>query len=117
MNWLVDNWYVVVGLIALVIMIISGIVNFFKLPTSEQIKNVKEWLRYAVSEAEKELGSGTGQLKLRKVYDLAIQKFPWIGKCIKFETFSNWVDEALVWLNKQLEENENVAKLVLNKED
>ena len=115
MNWLVDNWYLIVGLIAVILMVVAGVVNFFKLPTSAQISNVKEWLKYAVAEAEKALGSGTGQLKLRMVYDMAIQTFPWLAKCIKFEQFSKWVDDALEWLNHQLENNENIVKLV--KED
>ena len=112
MNWLIDNWYIIVGLIALLLMVVSGIVNFFKLPTTEQISNVKEWLKWAVTQAEIALGGGTGQLKLRMVYDMAIQTFPWLAKCIKFETFSQWVDDALEWLNKQLDSNKNIALIV-----
>ena len=57
------------------------------MPTNEQLKKVKEWLLWAVAEAEKELGSGTGQLKLRYVYDMFIVKFPSLAKIISFETF------------------------------
>ena len=38
--------------------------------------NVKEWLLWAVTQAEQYLGSGTGALKLRYVYDLAVEAFP-----------------------------------------
>ena len=68
----------------------------------------------AVTEAEAELGSGTGQLKLRAVYEMAVKTFPWVEKFIAFETFSTWVDEALEWMNTQLETNENVKAYVVD---
>ena len=65
-----ENWYLVVALMAVAGMVGVFIGRFLKMPTSEQRERVKEWLLWAVTEAEKELGSGTGQLKLRQVYDL-----------------------------------------------
>lgn len=112
MNWVVDNWYVLVAILAVAIAFIVAVVKFFKLPTDKQIANVKEWLKLAVAEAEKELGSGTGQLKLRMVYEMAISHFPWIAKVIDFETFSKWVDEALIWLDNQLVNNRDVYRIV-----
>ena len=85
--------------------IISGLLFFVKLPREQKIKNLKEWLKWAVVEAEKALGSGTGQLKLRMVYDMAAAKFPWVIKLVSFDLFSTWVDEALEWMRKQLSEN------------
>ena len=83
-----------------------------RLPNKVKINNVKEWLKIAVVEAEKNLGSGTGQLKLRQVYNLAISKFPWIGQLIKFETFSEWVDEALVWMRDELSKNDAIKNYI-----
>lgn len=99
------DWYVVLILVILGIGIAAGVVWFLKLPMARKISNLKEWLKYGVAESEKALGSGTGQLKLRMVYDMAISKFPWLSKFISFITFSSWVDEALEWLNKQISEN------------
>lgn len=92
--------------------VIAGFIYFVKLPKEQKIKNLKEWLKWAVVEAEKALGSGTGQLKLRMVYDMAAQKFPWIVTLISFDLFSKWVDEALDWMRKQLSENNAAAKYV-----
>lgn len=64
---------------------------------------VKKWLVYAVTVAEKQLGSGTGQLKLRTVYDMFMTKFPKLSIFIGFDTFSGWVDIALEEMNKLLE--------------
>jgi hypothetical protein len=82
-----------------------------KLDKAQKIANVKEWLKWAVVEAEKALGSGTGQLKLRYVYDLAISQFPWIVSFISFEMFSGWVDEALEWMKGQLD-NSKINKYI-----
>lgn len=75
---------------------------------------IKEWLLYAVTEAEKELGGGTGQLKLRQVYDLFVQRFPAVAAVISFDTFSGWVDEALEQMREMLAKNEQVAAYVEN---
>ncbi len=39
---------------------------------------ILEWLRYAISKAEKELGKYTEHLKLRLVYEWYVEKFPLI---------------------------------------
>lgn len=111
MEWLVNNWYLIVAFLCIGIAIVTWIVKFMKLPTKKQIESIKEWLKWAVLEAEKELGSGTGKAKLRMVYDMAISKFGWLS-FISFETFSNWVDEALEEVNKWLKENKNLSDFV-----
>lgn len=116
MEWISENWYLLVALIAVITAIVVAVVKFFKLPTAQQIANVKRWLEWAVTEAEKELGGGTGQLKLRMVYDMAIQHFPWIIKFVSFDTFAEWVDEALEWMKTQLAKNEAIKQIV-NKEE
>lgn len=114
LNFFIENWYFIVTAIVMVVM--AGVIcwNFFKLPTKEQIAKIKEWLLYAVTEAEKELGGGTGQLKLRQVYDLFVQRFPAVAAVISFDTFSLWVDEALEQMREMLAKNENVAAYVEN---
>ena len=42
----------------------AAIYNFIKLGRERQIENIKEWLVFACLEAEKLLGSKTGQVKL-----------------------------------------------------
>ena len=63
---LMENWYLVVALMAVAGMVGVCIGRFLKMPTSEQRERVKEWLLWAVTQAEAELGSGTGKLKLRQ---------------------------------------------------
>lgn len=100
MNWLAEYWYVL--LMAAVIVV--AVVLYFR-----ETKSVKEWLLYAVVEAEKALGGGTGRVKLRQVYDLFIQRFPTMSKLVPFDVFSQWVDEVLVQLKKLLESNADLS--------
>ena len=67
--------------------------------------------------AEKELGGGTGKLKLRYVYDLFLTKFSWLAKIISFEQFSELVDEALEEMKLLLNTNEQIAAIVENTEE
>lgn len=108
MNTLIENWALIVALACVLAVVVVAIINFVKLPNNKKIEAVKEWLKWAVVEAEKALGSQTGQLKLRFVYDLFVQRFPEVAKFISFDTFSGWVDEALEWMKNQLESNDAV---------
>lgn len=112
MEFIMNYWYIIVGVIAVLIVAGISIYKFAGLPTKVQIAKVKEWLLYAVTKAESELGDGTGKLKLRSVYDMFITKFPLIAKVVSFETFSLWIDEALEEMRKLLENNENIKQLV-----
>ena len=98
---------IIVALFIIVIAIIIGIISFCKLSKEQKISNIKEWLKYAVIEAEKALGSGTGQLKLHMVYDMAVKQFPWIVQLVPFDVFSLWVDEALEWMRLQLNDTQD----------
>ena len=94
LDFLMTNWQWIAGIIIIIIAAIITLIKFDKKTRDEQIHQVKEWLLYAVMEAEKELGSGTGVLKLRFVYDMFITKFPLLVALIPFSTFSSFVDEA-----------------------
>lgn len=116
-SFILNNWYLIVGGIAIIALIVARILGFIKLPTDKQLERVKEWLKYAVIKSEKELGTGTGQAKLRLVYDWFITRFPIFSKIITFNYFSKLVDYALKWLNKQLDENEALQNYVYGDDD
>lgn len=112
MQFLIDYWMLLVVAVAVVVAGVLSVWKFAKLPTDEQINAVKEWLVGVVVEAERELGSGTGALKLRQVYDLFVIRFPWMAKIIPFDTFAMWVDDALVVMREMLENNQAVKEYV-----
>lgn len=104
-KWIVENWFIIVALAAVAGGIGVAVYKFAGLPTAEQVVKIKQWLLLAVTTAEKELGGGTGQLKLRYVYDMFMSKFPVAAKVISFEVFSTWVDEALENMRDMLKSN------------
>ena len=104
MQFIIDYWYLVVFAIIAIVVV------------STQPNKIKEWLVYATVQAEKELGGGTGQLKLRAVYDMFVTKFPWLSKIIPFSFFSYLVDEALKEMNNMLNTNSAVASYVVGGE-
>lgn len=81
------------------------------------VMGFKNWLVWAVTEAEKTFGSGTGQLKLRYAYELAIKRFPIIAKFIPFSLFMKLVDEALVVMRKMIENNGKIADAIVELEE
>lgn len=112
LTWMIDNWFLVIALICVICAGVGVVWHFYNEPSSVQIQKVKEWLLLAVTQAEKELGGGTGQLKLRYVYDLFLTKFPWLAKIISFTQFSLYVDEALEKMKEMLKSNVAVQNLV-----
>lgn len=112
MQFFIENWYLLVAGIAVVAVGGYTAYVFAKKPSNAQLQAVKEWMLWAVTKAEKELGSGTGKLKLRYVYDMFITKFPWLDDVISFEMVSMMVDEALDEMRKMLESNKAVKDFV-----
>ena len=95
--------YIIIGLI-----LIGGLIATF----INEKKSVKQWLVLAVAEAEKALGSGVGELKLREVYQKFVSLYPILAKLITCERFAKWVDKALEQMKTLLENNEKVAEYV-----
>lgn len=111
-DFIQEYWFLIVAAIAVVSVVSIKAYIWFKKPGNEQLEQVRQWLIYAVAKAEAELGSGTGQLKLRYVYDLFIKKFPAIAIFISFEDFSKMVDGALDELEELMKENKEISMLI-----
>lgn len=92
--------------------IIAAVIAIFLVVLTIYLMGFKNWLVWAVSEAEKVLGSGTGQLKLRYVYDAAVDRFPIVAKLIPFPIFGKMVDAALVQMRAMIENNSSIAKVI-----
>lgn len=107
-----DNIIMIISIIVVVCAIAYCIYEFYNLGKEKQIEMVKEWLLLAVLEAEKALGSGTGQVKLRFVYDLFIDKFKYLSLVISFEQFSMLVDDALDVMRDMISNNKQVEQYV-----
>lgn len=94
--------------------IIAAIMAVFLVVLTIWLMGFKNWLVYAVAEAEKVLGSKTGQLKLRLVYDMAVARFPIMAKMLPFNLFGKLVDSALDVMKDMIAKNENIAVAITN---
>lgn len=83
--------------------------KFVKKSREEKIQVVKNWLLYAVAMAEKELGSGTGRIKLGQVYEQFLLVFPQLQRVISFDMFAKLVDDVLIQFQELVEENVTIA--------
>ena len=108
MHFIINNWYIILAVLAILAASWIAVYRYFKLPSEEQIEKVRNWLLWAVTEAERELGGGTGKLKLRQVYDLFVSRFPWLAPVVSFQRFAELVDDALDEMRKLLKDNRAV---------
>lgn len=107
-----ENICFILGAIGFIVLIGLGIYNFIKLSKAKRIQVVKSWLVLAVIEAEKQLGSGTGAIKIKYVYDKFISRFKILSMLISFEQFSQMVDEALEKMKFMLMSNEQLKEYI-----
>ena len=96
---------------------VLAVVLIVGIALAANVSAFKNWLVYAVTEAEAKFGGKTGKLKLRYVYDLAVEAFPVIAKTLPFSFFSWAVDSALLIMRGMLEDNRQIADIVNKKED
>lgn len=101
----------IIFIAVLIIALIAAVV------LAANVSAFKNWLVYAVTEAEAKFGGKTGKLKLRYVYDLAVEAFPIIAKTLPFSFFSWAVDSALLIMRGMIEDNRQIADIVNKKED
>lgn len=105
-----------------IIAFIGGIVigyfghSFFTSSNEEKINTIKKILLYLVAMAEKELGSGTGNLKLAKVYNEFTTQYPDLAKVITYEQFKTLVDEVLTEFEDMLKDNKKIEEYIKGSE-
>lgn len=112
MEFIINNWYIILALVAILAAVGVAVYRYFNMPSETQLAKVREWLLWAVTEAEKELGGGTGRLKLHQVYDLFVARFPWLARIVPFDLFSSLVDDALEDMRDMLKTNQAVKAMV-----
>lgn len=105
MQYVLQNLPMICLFIAMLAAVICSSYYILTKPTDEKMTALREFLKWAVTMAERDLGSGTGQLKLRQVYGMALDKFPWLVRVISFDHFCELVDEALEWMREEINVN------------
>lgn len=109
---MLENTGLIIGLIGLIAVVGLCIYDYIHLGKEKQLEIAIEWLLLAVIEAEKQLGKGTGEIKLRFVYDMFTDKFRFLSMVISFEQFSLMVDNVLDRMRLMLASNEQLKSYV-----
>lgn len=104
-KFIIENWSVIVTLICACVLIVTRIIEFIGYPTEKKKAEIKSRLLKYVTEAEKDLGSSTGTLKLARVYDEFCKAFPYTKKWISIEKLSNLVDDVLPTMRNILDKS------------
>ena len=82
MEFIVENWYVIVTGIVFIVGGVMAVLRWRNLSTDKKYEQIRGWLLQAVLGAEREFGSGTGKLKLSSVYDKFCERFlGWQRSC------------------------------------
>ena len=108
--WIRENWYIFILFIGVISMMAIRVYEFFKQPNKEQLQQIQEWLVYAVARAEEVLGSGTGKMKLKYVYDMFVTKFPAFAMFISYEKFVEMTEKALKEFKEMIAENPKIKE-------
>ena len=91
--WNIVAW-VAIGIVAVGLIVL--IVTLRRQPF------IKRFLLKCVVEAEKALGSGTGQLKFAQVYAAFCARFPILSLFLTESRIRKWIEEALDWMEEYL---------------
>lgn len=101
-----------------VLIVILFILFLLVLVRKGAIKQVNEILFYLVTEAEKQFGGGTGQLKYAAVTAWLYEKLPAVVRLL-FTTKQTdlLIENAVLRMKKYLDTNDNAKILILPPED
>lgn len=113
MNYVIENWYLIVATLCIVAIAALYVKTFYAKPQKEQLDQIRKWLLIAVIECEANLGSKTGRIKLSMCYDMFVRALPALAAIVPFETFTRLVDEALDEMKEILADNPEVLEKVV----
>lgn len=105
MKFLIENWSLLVILALMIVSAVIYVKKFVELPDEEQLIKVREFLLWAVTEAERIYGGKTGNLKKAYAYKLFCEYFPSFVAVVPFDIFEKMVDSALVQMRHLIETN------------
>ena len=72
MNWITENWALLLGIISIVCVCVASVVCFCRQPSSVQKAKGQRMAVVGSHERKQNLAGGTGALKLAMVYDLFV---------------------------------------------
>lgn len=106
LNAIVKHWDIITLILAAILVIVFAVFRGNK-------GVVMRILYAAVTQAEREFGSGTGSLKLAAVIEAVYPKLPAVVKLfVTAERLTKWIELALVEAKRAWETNSNIAAYI-----
>lgn len=124
MKWMADNWSMIVAAVAAIAITTMRILRYMRMTKEEQEETIRkhkealtravtEWALKGITEAEKDFGAGTGKLKIRAVYEKAIELFgAEIAEIMTIDQFNVIIQKPLAEMRKMLEDNTSAREYV-----
>lgn len=110
LNWIMENWFIIVAVMALIFVAAYQCLKFSKLTKKQQLAKIKRTAYILVAEAEFSFGSKAGQAKFNYVYKMLANKFPLFNRIPK-EAAYKIIDEALDELKEALKEEKELNEI------
>ncbi len=105
LNWLIENWFLIVIFLCFFGKSIINTINFLLMEPNKRLLFIRENILNLVLKAEEQLGSKTGELKLKLVINLFYKKYP-IARLIISETkLIEMIEESVTEMKNTLKEN------------
>lgn len=105
LNWLIENWFLIVIFLCFFGKSIINTINFLLMEPNKRLLLIRENILNLVLKAEEQLGSKTGELKLKLVISSFYKKYP-IARFIISETkLRNIIEESVTEMKNILKKN------------
>lgn len=112
MELIMNNLDLLVAALITFILVATFVIKYLSTPTEKRKDMILTWLLHSVIEAERMLGSKTGQVKFAQVYDTYLKQFPVMSKFFPKEVFVELVNEALNQMKHLIETNIQVKQYI-----
>lgn len=115
-NFVLEYWYILVAFLACGAFGGIKAYLFVKLSPDDQMAKIKEMIYSLVLEAEKLLGSSTGEAKFAQVISWIYERFPFdLVKLISQEQLKELIEDAVTRMKEYFEKNPKGAQNILGK--
>lgn len=101
--WLFDNWFLIVVFLCVLFTFISHLNQVLLLSPKQRQELIRNTILDLVLEAEKQLGSKTGEAKLQLVINNFYKKYPIAKLAIKEDSLITFIEESVQKMKETLE--------------
>jgi len=110
LNWLIENWFLIVIFLCFFGKSIINTINFLLMEPNKRLLFIRENILNLVLIAEKELGSKTGEMKLKLVITTFYKKYPFARLIFPENKLIELIEESVVEMKNILKYKEDLRQ-------